>query len=435
MVSPASVFDSPSAEVTAARVRNLVADNPDETLTLEYKGQFTTKIVESVAAMANAYGGLILIGVAEKREGDRVVGVDPMTAIRIVDTCHESLEPPWVPEIIPVDMGDGVSVLVVRVDARQAPRPVLLRGRAPVRLHGRNAVADRARLAALFAEEPVLVGGSGWRIQPTQMPVDDAGQPTLDVLLGSGLVTPIGERASYRPMSERAVARLCDALNGSALGACLLRWLSGLGVSGFDPFHVEGFNRARRAQLRWSAPAGGERIPVSSSVAVRLPEPYGAAGGTLALAVEVALAIRPSKSDARLSVGTWRLPPTELDATVDSLVSALVDPAVVGAVAALADIDPVLVPQPVNVNFQAGVDVPDLLCLEGLRPIRDAGPSRGATLLVDPARDLRDPVERAEQLDAWLVQVALDAGLAGMEDLVPRLRAARQAEGPAAGSG
>jgi len=46
------------------------------------------------------------------------------------------------------------------------------------------------------------------------------------------------------------------------------------------------------------------------------------------------------------------------------------------------------------------------------------------TMLADPALDLSSPVERAEQVDRWLNQLAADAGLLGMAQLVAEARAA-----------
>jgi phage tail tape-measure protein len=43
-------------------------------------------------------------------------------------------------------------------------------------------------------------------------------------------------------------------------------------------------------------------------------------------------------------------------------------------------------------------------------------------MLADPALDLSNPVERAEQVDRWLNQMATDAGLLGMEQLVAAMR-------------
>lgn len=50
--------------------------------------------------------------------------------------------------------------------------------------------------------------------------------------------------------------------------------------------------------------------------------------------------------------------------------------------------------------------------------MKEAGTSNGANLIADPALDLRDPAERREQVDSWLVQLGLDAGLLGMEGLL-----------------
>jgi hypothetical protein len=51
-----------------------------------------------------------------------------------------------------------------------------------------------------------------------------------------------------------------------------------------------------------------------------------------------------------------------------------------------------------------------------LTPIPGAGQSHGANLLANPTLDLADLRERELQLDDWLQQIALDAGLSGMED-------------------
>lgn len=54
--------------------------------------------------------------------------------------------------------------------------------------------------------------------------------------------------------------------------------------------------------------------------------------------------------------------------------------------------------------------------------IRDAGVSHGAHMLADPLLDLSDPADRAEQANRWLIQMAADAGLRGMEQLVSEMR-------------
>jgi hypothetical protein len=58
------------------------------------------------------------------------------------------------------------------------------------------------------------------------------------------------------------------------------------------------------------------------------------------------------------------------------------------------------------------------LDLDGLAPIEGAGPSHGAQVLAIPGLDLANPAERQMQLDDRLQQIALDAGLRGMESLL-----------------
>jgi hypothetical protein len=54
----------------------------------------------------------------------------------------------------------------------------------------------------------------------------------------------------------------------------------------------------------------------------------------------------------------------------------------------------------------------------GLVPISGAGYSGSAHLLANPALDLAANGDRVEQVNRWLVQIALDAGLAGMENVL-----------------
>jgi predicted HTH transcriptional regulator len=91
--------------------------------------------------MANSYGGLILVGVTDQAGPGRLVGVPEQALVQIVNACHEQLEPPWEPEIVPVPLAGAAAgwyVLVVRVDTARAPRPLLIGGarRLPLRRPG-----------------------------------------------------------------------------------------------------------------------------------------------------------------------------------------------------------------------------------------------------------------------------------------------------------
>lgn len=158
-VAPHRLFTAPSSEIDFSLVRSFLDLGVEEGFTIEYKSTCDAAVA-GVAAMANTYGGVVLIGVRtdEPPHKDRpaeVVGVPPAEKERLVNKIATVLDPPWwCPEVIAVPTGGGDKVvLVVRIDADAAPRPVLHKGAVRVRMEGRNVIADRRMVRALF-EEP-----------------------------------------------------------------------------------------------------------------------------------------------------------------------------------------------------------------------------------------------------------------------------------------
>jgi hypothetical protein len=417
MTSIVSLFQCAAQDVTIERVRELVAQAQPESLTLEYKEGFTPNIVKSIAAMANTYGGLILVGATDQRQ---IVGVPEDTIIKITSACYEKLEPPWEPEIIPVRMAPSsdLFVHVVRVDPAHAPRPVLVDGAAPIRLHGRVAKADRGRLAQLFAESHFPNIETPWTVQRPQIPSNVDGSRTTDFILRSGLSLPLDPKMIWRPLSDRAVDALAGVLNASPLNGVLLRWLGDFGVDGLNPFHRVGFNRARDARLAWQAATDSDAHRLVEAVAkISVPGAYGDSSSQLVFTLDIEFRTRAYIAARASFPGevAWRLSVSRLYELCDTLAATLVDPSVRQRLADIAGVDPVIVPQPTNLHFVCGDSVSDLLYLNGLTVIEDAGASHGAHLLADPAHDLSELSERRLQIDSWLEQIALDAGLRGME--------------------
>jgi hypothetical protein len=419
MTSLDSIFGCAASDVTIERVRQLVTEALPESLTIEYKEKYSKGLVDSIAAMANSYGGVILVGVSDQRD---LVGVPEEAVVQIVNACHESLEPPWQPEIIPVEIPEtgGKRVLVLRVDISQAPRPVLLRGAAPVRLQGRNAVADRGRLARIFQEISSPVGRMRRVERLTGAPPGT--QDAYDFALRSGIIVPVADAAAWRPLSDRGIDALAKALDASPIGPVLLRWCGRLGISGANPFHRLGLNRARRARLVWQA-VGDPEVghPIEAVATVTLPDEYGLPTSGLTFMLDVVTHVRAAHEALdhlpQPMPDHW-LTVAELRELCDAVLGSLVDPAVSTLLAGLAGVDAVLVPQPSTLDFVTSTDVTQLLDLAGLTPIPDAGGSHGANLAADPSIDLHDPEGRTVQVDTWLQQIALDAGLRGMERLL-----------------
>jgi hypothetical protein len=424
MTSIASLFACRADDVTLDRVRELVAVGQPESLTLEYKESYAQKIPDSVAAMANSYGGLILVGVPERNVPDRITGVEEGEIVKIVNACHQKLEPPWEPEIIPVALPDtdGLMVLVVRVDPAKAPRPLLIGGAAPIRLHGRNAVADLSRLTQLVNETAPQTVATGKRLPAVDLPQRGDGREAADFIMRTGMFVPVDASATWSPLSERGVEAFADALNASPLYQALFHWSASLGEGGLYPFHRSGFNRARNVRLLWQGGPGAHPYPLEAIARVDLPASYGAPVSHLQVSLDVVVRVG---YNAAGQPGSLLLPVGRLYDLVDALAASLVDDAVTAALATLAGVDPLVVPQPIALDFKSSTDVPKLLAGNGLTAIPDAGTSRGATLLADPGIDQRDPAERQALIDSWLQQLSLDAGLLGMENILERLHLSR----------
>jgi len=128
---------------------------------------------------------------------------------------------------------------------------------------------------------------------------------------------------------------------------------------------------------------------------------------------------------AGVLVPRWRVPPLQLGELIGAILATLTGQDVVAPLADLSGIDPLAVPQPRVMHMVTGRPVTEVVDTTGLKLIPDAGDSRGAHLLADPALDLSDDHDRREQVRRWLIQIALDAGLTGMERILEHSSAAR----------
>ncbi|WP_159042504.1 helix-turn-helix domain-containing protein [Streptomyces sp. IGB124] len=426
-----SLFTAPAADLTIERIRTFAA-RPDqvESLTLEFKREYSISLVKTIAAMANTYGGTILVGINDKVEPgvERVVGVDAQATIdKIASTCSEKFDPPWEPTFItvPFDDDSGRSVVVVRVDPNTAPRPLLMDMKAPIRLSGQNSTADRERLLRLAREEPSAgVLPTGQHVMTPRLGQAEGGEYTEDFILRSGINLPMGEAGVWRPLSERSVLSLAKALNDSAFPSALQT----LGQGSFDQFvgfRPLGHNRSRTARLVFQAISRAPvPNPVEAVVTVDLPEVYGSVSTALTANVTIDVIARVRRYADSIESGLeYRYPVPNLADLLDGLLRTAVDPEVVTEIARITDIDTTLVAQPRELYLVADRQVKELLHPDGLTEIPDAGASAGGIFRANPALDLRVTAERQEQVDDWLRQLGLDAGLTGMEALIEDYRA------------
>jgi len=424
MTTSASLFSCSAADVTVDRVRQLVDQNMPESLTLEYKEVFSSGIIKTIAAMANSYGGIVIVGVKDGPGDERLVGVGEATITQIVNACHDSLEPPWIPEIIPVRVSPSSEdlILVIRIDSNRAPRPILLNSSAPIRLQGRNAMADRNRLAQLFGEVANGENYSRRSLTKPELPTGRNGDRQGDFIMRTGIWVPVSESASWRPISEQGIEEFIRALEHSPLRRMLSGWIRPFKGKGINPFQQEGLNTSRRVRLIWQAELDAPvPYPVQSIVQLHLPDGYGSPTSTMSITIDVFVQIRrvlASLSDQTHN-SVWHLEVAQVYATLQGMLAGLTDSKVIDSIAKLVDIDPLLVPQPLHAYFRTGPPVNELLGGNTfLSGITGASESRGSDLVADPTLDLSDDIERNTQVELWVQQIAQDAGIRGMHEAI-----------------
>jgi len=172
------------ADVTIERITSLAATIGTEPLTVDFKEKADARIAECIASMANAHGGLVIVGITDADR--KIVGVKTETLAHVADTLTTRLDPgDWLPEMFEVPLGDGQAdkqVLVIRIKPGTAPRPVMVQRSKrdggdgifwiPVRRPGGTRQATRAEMAALFAEDPAtrITQGGSWDVDAPQVP-------------------------------------------------------------------------------------------------------------------------------------------------------------------------------------------------------------------------------------------------------------------------
>jgi len=433
-----SMLACAQADVTIERIASLAANTGTEPLTVDFKEKATSRLADCVAAMANASGGLILVGITDTDRN--VVGVKAETLAHVADMLATRLDPAeWLPEMFEVELGDdqpGRYVLVIRIKPELAPRPVMAQRTVgsgddktsmfwiPVRIPGGTRQATRAEIAALCAEQPsaATVQAGQWDFDAPQLPHGGIDEPAgvADMVLKTGVRVRPGPACPGRPLSERAVGELAAALDKSPLAKTLFD-LTGLVNGGLYNFHRSGRpNTSGTATLVWQI-VSGHIPPFHITVRVVSPGQYGHSHiQTLDVSVEIV-----SRLSSWLRSASSQLPPpgthrrleaAEWGALLEAMMASLTAPRVVAAIADLADVDPILVPQPRVLHLVSDDEIAGFLPPQ-LQPITGAAGSRGAHLQADPALTLADPADRAEQVSRWLCQIAADAGLTGMERL------------------
>lgn len=102
------------------------------------------ELAQDLAAFANSYGGFLIIGVSDEKEGKKIVGFPSNDLIlqRIVNICRDSVQPPLRPQVKVIYTPQG-EVLVIYV-AEGTGDLALVEGRVFIRVYNevRQAVSE-----------------------------------------------------------------------------------------------------------------------------------------------------------------------------------------------------------------------------------------------------------------------------------------------------
>jgi hypothetical protein len=131
------MFGTPIESIDLSQILSFLGTGIREGFALDFKENFPSNLEKTLAAFANSYGGIILIGVEETATGSAVVpirGVELNTGLRerVLQKGLEAIYPPVLPEVHVVEFKSDESlsapdraVVVVRVaESDDAPHAV-----------------------------------------------------------------------------------------------------------------------------------------------------------------------------------------------------------------------------------------------------------------------------------------------------------------------
>ncbi len=130
----ADLFTKPVQEITYDDLQEFARTRPIEGERLDWKMDLSsTRITETICAMVNTEGGLILVGVGEEqRQGERTKGIawPPTGGVKagsqdaLMSMCRTSYRPDYLPRhhLVPIPNAKNKYILVVRIDQWSAPQ-------------------------------------------------------------------------------------------------------------------------------------------------------------------------------------------------------------------------------------------------------------------------------------------------------------------------
>ena len=125
-----SIYSKQVADLTFSDIHELQAENAQENIRLEFKGDFPGKAetLKKVSSMANTYGGYIVIGAQEDGKGN-LTTLDGVLAAKgnkqtLIQWCYDGISPPLMPFVKEIPHNDNptkVFYVIYVEESFQAP--------------------------------------------------------------------------------------------------------------------------------------------------------------------------------------------------------------------------------------------------------------------------------------------------------------------------
>lgn len=162
------MFTSKLEEITYEKIRRFCEEQNPEGETIEYKEAFPSdnwKLAKSISAMANTYGGIILIGVeADKIKNTpnpSINGIKPEKGLeeRVTSICLRNIYPPYFPPIVKVcdfknEKGEDRAVVFIRVhESDQTPHAINNNTDVYLRIRSQNEPLKKGTLRKATLDE------------------------------------------------------------------------------------------------------------------------------------------------------------------------------------------------------------------------------------------------------------------------------------------
>lgn len=130
----------PISEVTWDDIENFCRKQYSESTNLEYKEAFPERLDKTLAAMANTFGGTVLIGVKENKESKPelpLIGIEFVKGLeeKVYQTIVDNIKPTFFPEVRAVlnQAGDRAVVIIRIPQSKQAPHAISRNTRVYIR--------------------------------------------------------------------------------------------------------------------------------------------------------------------------------------------------------------------------------------------------------------------------------------------------------------